>query len=135
MTSSKSPARLDESESDGNPYVNGLLACHSLASINTDGDYIVGSIDYTGDTRGAGVDMDPLCPAKAVAKNYWQRHPGQSRRCRVKSAFLFILAPAAKQFLAAQRAADHSALMLVMMAFMHTSMVKSHWCRNTKMTF
>ncbi|EKK7327282.1 hypothetical protein PO689_005174, partial [Escherichia coli] len=34
------------------------------ASINTDGDYIVGSIDYTGDTRGQAWYMDLLCLAK-----------------------------------------------------------------------
>ncbi|EDS3843232.1 hypothetical protein GUD61_002114 [Salmonella enterica] len=32
--------------------------------INTDGDYIVGSIDYTGDTRGQAWYMDLLCLAK-----------------------------------------------------------------------
>ncbi|EEY1620868.1 hypothetical protein EP758_20425, partial [Escherichia coli] len=60
----KSPARLDESESDGNLYVNGLPGMSQPASINTDGDYIVGSIDYTGDTRGQAWYMDLLCLAK-----------------------------------------------------------------------
>lgn len=60
----QSPARLDESESDGNLYVNGLPGMSQPASINTDGDYIVGSIDYTGDTRGQAWYMDLLCTAK-----------------------------------------------------------------------
>ncbi len=37
-----------------------------IAAINTDGDYIVGSIDYTGDTRGQAWYMDLLCLAKGA---------------------------------------------------------------------
>lgn len=59
-----SPARLGEKESDGNIYVDGIPGQSQPASINTDGDYIVGSIDYTGDTRGQNWYMDLLCLAK-----------------------------------------------------------------------
>ncbi|MBK4119154.1 hypothetical protein JHE03_22995 [Pluralibacter gergoviae] len=58
----RSPGRLRETEDDGNLYVNGLPS--QPYSINTDGDYIVGSIDYTGDTRGQAWYMDLLCLAK-----------------------------------------------------------------------
>ena len=54
---------LKESASDGNMYVDGLAGAQP-AAINTDGDYIVGSIDYTGDTRGQNWYMDLLCLAK-----------------------------------------------------------------------
>ncbi len=56
---------LGESTTDGNIYVDGLPGSQ-LAAINTDGDYIVGSIDYTGDTRGQAWYMDLLCLAKGA---------------------------------------------------------------------
>ncbi|KTR50874.1 bacteriophage protein, partial [Pantoea ananatis] len=59
----RSPARVSESASDGNLYVNGIPGSQP-AAINTDGDYTVGSIDYTGDTRGQNWYMDLLCLAK-----------------------------------------------------------------------
>lgn len=58
----RAPGRLSETEVDGNLYVDGLPS--QPYSINTDGDYIVGSIDYTGDTRGQAWYMDLLCLAK-----------------------------------------------------------------------
>ncbi|MDT1847514.1 hypothetical protein FPK55_22180, partial [Acinetobacter baumannii] len=61
----QSPGRLGESTTDGNIYVDGLPGAQ-LAAINTDGDYIVGSIDYTGDTRGQAWYMDLLCLAKGA---------------------------------------------------------------------
>lgn len=57
------PGRLGESEIDGNLYVNDLPNSQP-SSINTDGDYVVGSIDYIGDTRGQNWYMDLLCLAK-----------------------------------------------------------------------
>lgn len=60
-----SPARLNESASDGNLYVDGIPGSQP-AAINTDGDYTVGSIDYTGDTRGQNWYMDLLCLAKGA---------------------------------------------------------------------
>lgn len=58
--------RLTETEGGGNYSVNGITGSQP-ASINTDGDYIVGSIDYTGDTRGQAWYMDLLCLAKGGA--------------------------------------------------------------------
>lgn len=55
--------RISEKETDGNIYVDGIAGAQP-AAINTDGDYIVGSIDYTGDTRGQSWYMDLLCLAK-----------------------------------------------------------------------
>ncbi|MFG1172167.1 hypothetical protein AAFN90_00875 [Erwiniaceae bacterium CAU 1747] len=55
--------RLEETTTDGNLYVDGIAGTQP-AAINTDGDYIVGSIDYTGDTRGQAWYMDLLCLAK-----------------------------------------------------------------------
>lgn len=55
--------RLGETETEGNLYVGGIVG-QQPASINTDGDYIVGSINYTGDTRGQAWYMDLLCLAK-----------------------------------------------------------------------
>ena len=63
----QSPGILGESTTDGNIYVDGLPGSQ-LAAINTDGDYIVGSIDYTGDTRGQAWYMDLLCLAKGAAE-------------------------------------------------------------------
>lgn len=63
----QSPGLLGESTTDGNIYVDGLPGAQ-LAAINTDGDYIVGSIDYTGDTRGQAWYMDLLCLAKGAAE-------------------------------------------------------------------
>ncbi len=65
MTVLGSHRRLGESTTDGNIYVDGLPGAQ-LAAINTDGDYIVGSIDYTGDTRGQAWYMDLLCLAKGA---------------------------------------------------------------------
>lgn len=59
-----SPGALSETASDGNLYVDGIPGQSQPASINTDGDYIVGAIDYTGDTRGQKWYMDLLCLAK-----------------------------------------------------------------------
>jgi len=56
---------LSESASNGNLTVDGLTGAQP-ASINTDGDYTVGSIDYTGDTRGKNWYMDLLCLAKGA---------------------------------------------------------------------
>lgn len=56
---------LKESATDGNLYVNGVAGSQPGA-INTDGDYTVGSIDYTGDTRGKNWYMDLLCLAKGA---------------------------------------------------------------------
>ncbi|MGN3535211.1 hypothetical protein ACTFWN_29630, partial [Klebsiella pneumoniae] len=53
------------SEMEGQDHVDGLPGSQ-LAAINTDGDYIVGSIDYTGDTRGQAWYMDLLCLAKGA---------------------------------------------------------------------
>lgn len=61
-----SPGRLSESASNGNLTVDGLTGAQP-ASVNTDGDYTVGSIDYTGDTRGKNWYMDLLCLAKGSA--------------------------------------------------------------------
>ncbi|HHS9554370.1 TPA: hypothetical protein ACTXCE_005550 [Raoultella planticola] len=61
----QSPGALGESTTDGNIYVDGLPGSQ-LAAINTDGDYIVGSIDYTGDARGQAWYMDLLCLAKGA---------------------------------------------------------------------
>jgi hypothetical protein len=61
----QSPGALKESATDGNIYVDGIPG-GQLAAINTDGDYIVGSIDYTGDTRGQAWYMDLLCLAKGA---------------------------------------------------------------------
>lgn len=61
-----SPGRLSESASNGNLTVDGLTGTQP-ASVNTDGDYTVGSIDYTGDTRGKNWYMDLLCLAKGSA--------------------------------------------------------------------
>ncbi|MBS0893951.1 hypothetical protein JK211_07875 [Tatumella sp. JGM130] len=58
-----SSSKLSESQSGDNLYVNGLTGAQP-AAINTDGDYFVGSIDYTGDTRGQNWYMDLLCLAK-----------------------------------------------------------------------
>jgi hypothetical protein len=63
----QSPGALKESATDGNIYVDGIPG-GQLAAINTDGDYIVGSIDYTGDTRGQAWYMDLLCLAKGAAE-------------------------------------------------------------------
>ncbi|AUU90273.1 hypothetical protein C2U55_14895 [Enterobacteriaceae bacterium ENNIH3] len=63
----QSPGVLKESATDGNIYVDGIPD-GQLAAINTDGDYIVGSIDYTGDTRGQAWYMDLLCLAKGAAE-------------------------------------------------------------------
>nr|WP_310616929.1 hypothetical protein [Pantoea cypripedii] len=60
-----SPGALSEQVTDGNIYVDGLPQAQ-LAAINTDGDYTVGSIDYTGDTRGKNWYMDLLCLAKGA---------------------------------------------------------------------
>lgn len=57
---------LGETETEGNLYVGGIVG-QQPASINTDGDYIVGSINYTGDTRGQAWYMDLLCLAKGGA--------------------------------------------------------------------
>ena len=54
---------ITQTESGGNIYVNGIAGAQP-AAINTDGDYFVGSIDYTGDTRGQNWYMDLLCLAK-----------------------------------------------------------------------
>ncbi|EIC3241221.1 TPA: hypothetical protein J1Z64_003833 [Escherichia coli] len=62
----QSAGRLSETENNGNLYVGGLTGAQP-ASINTDGDYIVGRIDYTGDTRGQAWYMDLLCLAKGNA--------------------------------------------------------------------
>ncbi|MGA9606995.1 MAG: hypothetical protein WBR21_08235 [Rouxiella badensis] len=59
-----SPGALGETATDGNLYVDGIAGQSQPASINTDGDYIVGSINYTGDTRGQNWYMDLLCLAK-----------------------------------------------------------------------
>ncbi len=67
MTVLASHRILGESTTDGNIYVDGLPGSQ-LAAINTDGDYIVGSIDYTGDTRGQAWYMDLLCLAKGAAE-------------------------------------------------------------------
>lgn len=56
---------LKESATDGNFYVDGVVGSQP-AAINTDGDYTVGSIDYTGDTRGKNWYMDLLCLAKGA---------------------------------------------------------------------
>jgi hypothetical protein len=56
---------LKESATDGNLYVDGVAGSQP-AAINTDGDYTVGSIDYTGDTRGNSWYMDLLCLAKGA---------------------------------------------------------------------
>lgn len=58
------PGRLRGEDTDGNIYVDGIPGNSQLAAINTDGDYFVGSIDYTGDTRGQAWYMDLLCLAK-----------------------------------------------------------------------
>lgn len=58
--------RLRETETNGNLYIDGIAGSQK-ASINTDGDYIVGSIDYIGDTRGQNWYMDLLCQAKGSA--------------------------------------------------------------------
>ncbi|QUG75965.1 hypothetical protein GKQ23_13595 [Erwinia sp. E602] len=63
--------RLEETTTDGNRYVEGLTGSQP-AAINTDGDYIVGSIDYTGDTRGQAWYMDLLCLAKGAAEKQSQ---------------------------------------------------------------
>lgn len=42
---------ITEQDNNGNRTVTGAVS-QQTASINTDGDYIVGSIDYHGDTRG-----------------------------------------------------------------------------------
>ncbi|SER19080.1 hypothetical protein SAMN05216522_113107 [Rosenbergiella nectarea] len=62
----KSPAHINTAEQDGNIYVEDLPGGvgSQPAAINTDGDYFVGSIDYTGDTRGQNWYMDLLCLAK-----------------------------------------------------------------------
>ncbi|MCC3717983.1 hypothetical protein LLP99_16955 [Rouxiella badensis] len=59
----QSPDALGETTTDGNIYVDGLPGSQ-LAAINTDGDYTVGAINYTGDTRGPNWYMDMLCLAK-----------------------------------------------------------------------
>ncbi len=56
--------RLGEQDTEGNLYVDGIPGNAQLSAINTDGDYFVGSIDYTGDTRGQAWYMDLLCLAK-----------------------------------------------------------------------
>lgn len=61
-----SPGVLSETADNGNLYVNGITGSQP-ASINTDGDYKVGSINYTGDTRGQAFYMDLLCLAKGSA--------------------------------------------------------------------
>lgn len=58
--------QLGETDTGGNLSVGGLVGSQP-ASINTDGDYIVGSINYTGDTRGQAWYMDLLCLAKGSA--------------------------------------------------------------------
>ncbi|GAB2938306.1 hypothetical protein [Hafnia psychrotolerans] len=59
-----SPGVLGETTTDGNVYVNGVPGDGQLAAINLDGDYFVGAINYTGDTRGQAWYMDLLCLAK-----------------------------------------------------------------------
>lgn len=59
-----SQVRLRETKTGGNLYVDGLPGMSQPYSINTEGDYIVGSIDYTGDTRGQAWYMDLLCLAR-----------------------------------------------------------------------
>ncbi|HDR2590573.1 TPA: hypothetical protein QCI16_004456 [Enterobacter ludwigii] len=61
-----SAGRLSEQDSNGNYTVNGVVN-QQPASINTDGDYIVGCIDYHGDTRGNPWYMDMVCIAKGNA--------------------------------------------------------------------
>lgn len=60
---SRSSGMLGEQQSGSNLYVDGVTGSQP-ASINTDGDYIVGSMDYTGDTRGQAWYIDLLCLAK-----------------------------------------------------------------------
>lgn len=62
------PGVLDETADNGNLYVNGIPGGSQLASVNMDGDYKVGSINYTGDTRGQAWYMDLLCLAKGGAE-------------------------------------------------------------------
>ncbi|HBT4562053.1 TPA: hypothetical protein MB301_003499 [Klebsiella pneumoniae] len=57
---------ITEQDNNGNRTVTGAVS-QQPASINTDGDYIVGSIDYHGDTRGQAWYMDLLCIAKGSA--------------------------------------------------------------------
>ncbi|KFK92006.1 MULTISPECIES: hypothetical protein [unclassified Serratia (in: enterobacteria)] len=54
--------RLREQEQDGNLSVS--VPSMPPASINVDGDYIVYSIDYHGDTRGQSWYMDLMCIAR-----------------------------------------------------------------------
>lgn len=61
-----SGGRINEQDANGNLTVNGVVS-QQPASVNTDGDYIVGSIDYHGDTRGQAWYMDLLCIAKGSA--------------------------------------------------------------------
>ncbi|MGJ8524099.1 hypothetical protein R84981_002817 [Carnimonas sp. R-84981] len=55
--------QFTEEENNGNLSIQGLAGIPPSA-INADGDYIVGKIDYTGDTRGRDWYMDMLCVAK-----------------------------------------------------------------------
>jgi hypothetical protein len=57
--------RISEQDINGNRTVSGTIS--QPASINTDGDYIVGRIDYHGDTRGNPWYMDLICIAKGSA--------------------------------------------------------------------
>lgn len=57
--------QFTEQEDNGNLYTNGLSGVPPSA-INTDGDYIVGMINYTGDTRGQAWYQDILCMAKGA---------------------------------------------------------------------
>lgn len=57
--------QFTEQEDNGNLYINGLASIPPSA-INTDGDYIVGMVNYTGDTRGQSWYQDILCVAKGA---------------------------------------------------------------------
>ncbi|WP_347252902.1 baseplate hub protein [Leminorella grimontii] len=59
------PGAIGTTENNGNISTTGTLS--QPASINTDGDYIVGSIDFHGDTRGQPWYMDLMCIAKGSA--------------------------------------------------------------------
>lgn len=70
------PGRISEQDSNGNYTVSGVVN-QQPASINTDGDYIVGCIDYHGDTRGNAWYMDMVCIAKGSADLQSQKILGQ----------------------------------------------------------
>ncbi len=64
----QSPGLLGESTTDGNIYVDGLPGSQ-LAAINTDGDYIVGSIDYNWRYSRAGVVYGPAVSGERGLEN------------------------------------------------------------------